>query len=112
MGSHQHDAHASPQDADPIQVEPIDPLHDIDGKRTMIWVIVFVVVVFGSMWLLAVGFAFVLEQEHQVKIYDRETVELNALHAVETQELNKTEDLGDGKQRISIDEAMRRLAVK
>lgn len=97
---------------DTIQVEPLDPLHDIDGKKTLTWVVVFMVMVFGGMWLLAVTFGFVLEQQHQTKIYDRETVELNELRAREREELAASKDNGDGTVRLSIEEAMRRLAEK
>lgn len=111
MGSHKpasHEGHAG----EPAQVQPIDPLHDIDGKKTVLSVATFTIGVFLSMGLLATAFAYVLEQEHQVKIFDRETTELNALRAKEAAELTKAEDLGSGNQRISIDEAMRRLATK
>lgn len=111
MGSHSHPS-STPQGDETVQVEPIDPLHDIDGRKTLLWVAIFVVVVFGGMWLLAESYGYVLDQEQHEKVWNRETTELNALHAMEAQELSKTEDLGGGKQRISIDDALRRLAEK
>jgi cell division protein FtsB len=109
MGSHAPHGDTHPHGVDP---QPIDPLHDIDARRTVWSVVFFTLGVFFSMWLLAKGFAFFLEQEHQVKVYDREATELKALRATEHTELQKTETRPDGTQRISIDEAMRRLAAK
>jgi len=103
---------SSDQDGELVQVEPIDPLHDIDGAKTLKWVGVFVLIVFGGMWVLALGFGFFLDQEQHTKVWDRDTVELNALREREAQDLAKSEDLGSGKQRISIEDAMRRLAQK
>jgi hypothetical protein len=97
-------------DAAAAHVPPLDPLHDIDGKKTFHWVLFFTVTVFLSMWLLSIVYGYILDQEHQVKIYDRETAELNALREREAAELRRTEDLGGGRERISIDEAIRRLA--
>ncbi|MEZ5966569.1 MAG: hypothetical protein R3F56_22220 [Planctomycetota bacterium] len=109
MGSHTSPS-ASHQNGDEIQVEPIDPLHDIDGTKTLVWVSVFVILVFGGVWLLGGSFGYFLDQEQKEKVWDREPTELKALRAQEDDQLHKQEDLGGGKQRISIEEAMRRLA--
>jgi hypothetical protein len=104
--------HPPAQAHDVLDVEPIDPLHDIDGKRTVSYTFIGFAILFVSMWLLHLLFAVVLDQEYGVKVADRETIELNALRIKEQAELAKTEDLGDGFQRISIDEAIRRLSTK
>jgi hypothetical protein len=78
---------------------PIDPAHEIDAKRTVIWVAIFVVVVFGSLWLLLQAFGFFLFQEQKHKIFERPAYELEQKRAAEQAEL-------------PIDEAMRRLATK
>lgn len=90
---------------------PVDPLHDIDGSKTLVWSIFFIVLVFGGMWLLSASFSYFLDQEHRVKIFDREPTELKALRVIEEAELKKTQDLGGGKARLSIEESMKRLAV-
>ncbi len=97
---------------DLVDVAPIDPLHDVDGKRTVTYTFVGFAIVFVSMWLLHILFVFILDQEYDVKVANRETIELNALRAMEQAELAKTEDLGSGVQRISIDEAIKRLSAK
>lgn len=102
--------HSSPSTSE--SPTPIDPLHDIDGSKTLIWSIAFIVLVFGGMWLLSASFSYFLDQEHQVKIFDREPTELKALRAQEAAELSKTQDLGNGRARISIEESMRRLVQK
>lgn len=107
MGSHTH----TPSQ-DPATVQPVDPLHDIDAKKTVLSVVAFTIGVFLSMGLLASAFAYFLEQEQQVKVFDREATELKALRAIEATELSKTAANADGTQRISIEDAMRRLATK
>jgi len=72
----------------------------------------FTLMVFVGMWLLSAAYGAILEQELQQKVFDREPEELNALRAVERAELSKSEDLGGGYERISIEEAMRRLAPR
>lgn len=107
MGSNPHASLS-----DPLPVKPIDPLHDIDARRTTLWVVFFTLMVFVGMWLLSAAYGAILEQELQQKVFDREPEELNALRAVERAELSKSEDLGGGYERISIEEAMRRLAPR
>lgn len=104
--------HAHSPHTDTGTPAPQDPLHDIDGSKTLVWSIFFIILVFGGMWLLSASFSYFLDQEQQVKVFDREPKELKALRALEATELTKTQDLGGGKQRVSIDEAMKRRAVK
>lgn len=109
--SHGHAAGSSHHDG-PVyhDPQPIDPLHDIDGRRTMTWVAVFAVTVFASMWLLSIVYQHFFESAMQDKIYDRPALELQQLRDREHAELTRTEDLGGGRERISIDEAIRRLS--
>lgn len=104
--------HSPAQPHDASDVLPIDPLNEIDTRKTVICTVVSVVSLFTSMWLLLVLFHFILDQEYDVKVAGRETLELNALRAMEHAELTKTEDLGNGLQRVSIDEAIKRLSAK
>ena len=69
--------------------QPIDPLRDIDGRKTAMWLIFGSLGVFISLWLLAVLFNFAADEAKMQKVDRAPTVELNGLHGEEATRLGK-----------------------
>ena len=87
----------------------IDPEHDIDAVKTILWLVLSTVTVFISLWLLLQVFSVVIFNERSAKI------EIVAPEALE--DLRESEDVilrgggtgMNGIPRISIEEAMEEL---
>lgn len=95
-----HDSHAA------VGATELDPEHDIDGKRTIIWMIVWTVAIFVSIWGLYLLFKIVVDAERRQKVDLVPTNELNAFRAIED------EILAGRKGGLSIDDAMQRVIAE
>jgi flagellar basal body-associated protein FliL len=82
-----------------------DPENDIDGKTTIFWLVLSTIVVFASVYLLYVFFAFAIQDERAAKLENPEVpAPVQQLRAQEAQSLSA------GEGRVSIDEAIQKLA--
>jgi hypothetical protein len=93
-------------------VAPQDPLHDIDTKKTVTWLLVWTVALFLGIWVMSQLFHFMVRGERQRKVadsqeqfgpFERERSELEAQTKLEL-------DGEDG--HMSIEDAMRELLKK
>ncbi len=93
-------------------VPPQDPLHDINTKKTVTWLVAWTVALFLSIWVMSQLFHFMVRGERQRKVAESQEQygplgkELRNLRAQEDKELAGQ----DGHK--SIEEAMRELLKK
>jgi hypothetical protein len=79
-----------------------DPAHDIDGKKTWLWLLGCTVGVFVTVWLLALVFNEVIHNQRVQVIELAPTTQRDELQAREA------EALAAGEGRIGIDEAIQK----
>ena len=65
-----------------------DPLHDIDGKKTILAVGGTLLTVVGLCWVMSHLFFFMTAVERKAKIGDRPTIELDQIRAAAEDELD------------------------
>ncbi len=93
-------------------VPPQDPLHDIDTKKTVTMLVVWMVALFLGIWVMSQLFHFMVRGERQRKVAESQDQfgplgkELRDLRAQEEKELAGQDD------HKSIEEAMRELLRK
>lgn len=103
-------AHAAPKGDE--QPKPFDPDHDIDTRRTITWLVVWMVILFASLWLMVELYGAVIDRERVKKIDLQPAAEVLDLRARESSELTRSEDLGGGNQRVDIETAMKVLVKR
>ena len=100
--SEHHTKHAD-HDARPL---PIDPEHEVDGKKTAKWLIVSTIGFAFSWYLLVVFFDLIVGMEREKKIDHSPATDLQKQREKDQRELTLEQDLGGGTRRISIDRAI------
>ena len=87
-------------------VDPNDPAHDINTKKTVTLLVVWTAALFLSIWLMVQLFYFMVRGERERKVAQPESVELQQLREREKLEL-------EGKDGyMSIEQAMEELLKK
>ena len=79
----------------------IDPEHDIDAKKTVVWLVVWTLSIFASLWLLL--------QLFKVVIADVRDTKIDAVQPVDLDELRQREEAILQGGRMTIQEAMEEL---
>ena len=87
-------------------VDPNDPAHDIDAKKTVTWLVVWTVALFLGIWLMVQLFYFMVRGERERKVARPVSTELQQLRQREEIELAGLDDY------ISIEDAMKELLKK
>lgn len=104
MGSASHaGAHGVQGHDGPV---PIDPVHDIDAKKTVIALVVSTVTVFVTVWLLLQWFSVVIFNQREARIGEAPTTQLDQLRQQESAELS------GGEGRISLPDAMQKYVQR
>ena len=86
-----------------------DPLHDINAKKTVTWLVAWTVALFLGIWVMTQMFHFLVQGERNRKVAESQeqfgpfSQELSELHAQEDKEL------GGEDNHLSIEQAMAEL---
>lgn len=102
------DAHAHSNDAGTPQAH--DPVHDIDAKKTMVWLVAWVALLGLSLYFLLVVFGHVLQAERVRRI---EQVKDPALaNLIEAQQKILAGEGSEGRKGMTIEQAMEAMTAK
>lgn len=91
---------------------PIDPEHDVDGKKTAKWLIGSTLLFAFSWYLLVVFFDLIVGMEREKKIDHFPAADYQKQRDKEQRELTLEQDLGGGNKRVSIDRAIESYVSK
>ena len=85
-----------------------DPEHDIDAKKTVLWLVFWTIAIFACMWLLLQFFLYLVEGERTRKINDVVPEAVQRLRAQEQADLTTTGESPYGVRRLTLEDAMQR----
>ena len=97
------------ESVDHAAVAPIDPEHDMDAKKTVLWLSVAMVFVIICMWSLLLFFNMSVAREQETKIEQGPRIELRALRSNEDYWIKKTIPLeaADKRELSEIERSIR-----
>lgn len=85
-----------------------DPTHDIDAKKTVLWLVFWTIAIFVCMWLLLQFFLYLVDGERSRKIDQVEPEAVQRLRAQELNDLTTTGQSPYGTRYRTIEEAMQK----
>lgn len=85
-----------------------DPEHDIDAKKTVLWLVFWTIAIFVCMWLLLQFFLYLVEGERTRKINEVVPEAVQRLRAQELTDLTTTGESPYGVRRLTLEQAMQR----